>query len=507
VTSKTTSWTVNNCHIGALICSLGTLSLYVLTMAPTIQGFDSAELAVGAYTLGFVHPPGYPLYMLLGHLFAQIPIANVGLRLNLMSAIFGSLTALVLYQLLLAQTGEWKISLVATSLFATAPIPWSQAIQAEVYTLHTFLMASTLIAWFHAHRSMRIGSSVICFILLGLGMGNHLTTALLWASALISTIWGTPRWRRICISATILGLGIAAACYLYFPWRSMATPQIDYIRSYFDVDLGSLSGLWWLISASAFQHLFYIDLTPSALLQEVFRLSIFVWDGSLGIGLILGAWGWWRLRQAHPSWNLLLSLYFIANLIAFISYHVVDKEAMFIPTYLVGSIWIANGIGELTAWITSCLQRSNPDRMNAPISLILLLVIAVSVWLNWSSVSLRHDRRVYDFAARLLDEVEPSTTIVNHWVTASVLDYLQVVEGRRPDVTSFNLSFYFLGLQTRYGSLDNNNTSAQADWFSWLDSQLGQRPLCFIEPLPTIPDNLRWIRQNACWKLAYGEEE
>lgn len=36
--------------------------VYLWTMPPTVDGLDSAELSVGAYTLGLVHPPGYPLY-------------------------------------------------------------------------------------------------------------------------------------------------------------------------------------------------------------------------------------------------------------------------------------------------------------------------------------------------------------------------------------------------------------------------------------------------------------
>jgi hypothetical protein len=497
--SRKTRQALNGRHVGALVCLCGASTLYLLTMAPTVQGFDSAELTTGAFTLGFVHAPGYPLYMLLGHLFAKIPIGNVGLRLNLMSAIFGTLSALVLYELLLTQTQEWIASLLATSLFATAPIFWSQATRAEVYTLHTFLMVSTLLAWLRAHRTTRMGGYVVCFILMGIGIGNHLTTVLLWASVLASTIWNTPRYRRIGIGATLLGIAIAAACYSYFPWRSRDTLRVDYIRPYFDVDPGSLSGIWWLISGQAFRRSFYLDFTPISLLQEIRRLSVFVWDGSLGIGLILGAWGWRSLRQAYPLWNRLLSLYLLVNVVGFVSYHVVDKEAMFLPMYIVGSIWVASGANELRSWIKSHLPKSNPARIQTLVNLTLFLVVAIGAWLNWSSVDLSNNSRVYHFADQLLDEVEYSTMIVNHWVTASVVDYLQVVEERRPDVVSFNLSFYFLGLQMEYDSLED--VSARAAWFSWLDNHLGRRPLCFIEPLPLIPSNFSWIKQGSCWKI------
>src|SRR5205085_4646944 len=63
------------------------LSLLVLlrTMAPTVYELDSAELATGAATLGIVHPPGYPLYTLVAHLFTLLPLRDVAFRVNLLS--------------------------------------------------------------------------------------------------------------------------------------------------------------------------------------------------------------------------------------------------------------------------------------------------------------------------------------------------------------------------------------------------------------------------------------
>ena len=71
---------------------LGVLALvvYTATLSPGVYGFDSAELSTGAYTLGIVHPPGYPLYLLIAHLFVQLPIGDVAYRVNLMSAVFGA---------------------------------------------------------------------------------------------------------------------------------------------------------------------------------------------------------------------------------------------------------------------------------------------------------------------------------------------------------------------------------------------------------------------------------
>ena len=42
-------------------------ALYLATLCPVVYWYDSAEYVTAAVTLGIPHPPGYPLYVLLGH--------------------------------------------------------------------------------------------------------------------------------------------------------------------------------------------------------------------------------------------------------------------------------------------------------------------------------------------------------------------------------------------------------------------------------------------------------
>jgi len=486
-------------RIISLICLGGTFALYLITLAPTVQGFDSAELTVGARALGFVHAPGYPLYMLLGHGFSWLPVGDVGLRLNLMSAIFGSLSAWILYWILRQDLDDPLLPLPAVLLFATAPVFWSQALRAEVYTLHTFLMLSVLLLWRRAHLLDRPGWYLFCFVLLGLGMGNHPTTALLWAAVLIGLVWDRPQFRRFGLLGTAVGLAVAGVLYLYFPVRSAAQPAVDYLGTYFDADLTSPEGLWWLFSAQMFQHAFRLEGGPVQIVNEIVRFGVLLWDSFLGIGVILGAWGWWRLRNVDRSWNRLLSMYLLLNLFFYTFYHVVDKEVMFAPAYAVWCIWIAHGIKGMADWITLQVSQLTAQTARTFTMSVVLFVVGMGVALNWPAVSLHGNRKAYDFAAQLLAEVEPSALVVNGWVTASVLDYLLLVEGRRPDVQSFNLDFYSLSLQARHGSLASG--PAQADWHRWLEKHISERPICFIEPLPAVPEDYQWTRIGLCWKL------
>jgi hypothetical protein len=483
---------------GGVLSGVAALGLYGLTLAPTVQGFDSAELTIGAYTLGFVHAPGYPLYMLLGHLFSYLPVGDVGFRLNLLSAICGSLAVGVLFMLLLAQTRHWPAAALAAGLFATAPVFWSQTARAEVYTLHVLLVVSVLALWFWAQATKQAGLYCACFGLLGVGMAHHLTMALLWGAVVIIAFWLKHPWRWLSVAASAAGAGIMAAGYLYFPWRSGAALSIDYLRPYFGVDLRGPAGLAWLMTGQAFHCAAFVDQNLATWLTSLGRFCTLLWNNWLGIGAILGVWGWLQLRRTHALWNRLLSIYFLFNALAYFYYHVIDKEVMFSPLFAAGSIWIANGISAMAAWIES--RAARPLVARRLIYLALGMVIAGGVALNWPWVSLRHDRRVYEFASQITDELPPGAVVVNHWATASVFDYIRLVEKQRPDIASFNLDFYFLSVQKQCG--EAGETDMEQAWFEWLRAQRQKpQPLCFVEPLPPLPGNLGWAQQGPCWIL------
>ena len=85
------------CHVYAVVVAVVAFGVYLKTLAPTVSFFDSGELIAAAYTLGVAHPPGYPLYVLVGWLFAQLPLGSVAYRLNVMSACFAALAAITAY--------------------------------------------------------------------------------------------------------------------------------------------------------------------------------------------------------------------------------------------------------------------------------------------------------------------------------------------------------------------------------------------------------------------------
>src|SRR5438105_3531321 len=88
------------------------LLILLRTMVPTLYTLDSAELATGVATLGIVHAPGYPLYLVIAHLFTLLPIGDIAFRVNLFSALCLALTAPAVYGLIVELLGDRIIALV-----------------------------------------------------------------------------------------------------------------------------------------------------------------------------------------------------------------------------------------------------------------------------------------------------------------------------------------------------------------------------------------------------------
>lgn len=78
----------------------GICVVYLLTKPPTILWVDSGTMLGAANSLGIPNPPGFPLYMMVAHLFTKIPFGNVLFRLELLSIIFAIAILFLVYHII-----------------------------------------------------------------------------------------------------------------------------------------------------------------------------------------------------------------------------------------------------------------------------------------------------------------------------------------------------------------------------------------------------------------------
>jgi hypothetical protein len=71
----------------APIVFLFSISVFLFTASPSVYVGDTGEIVVAAHSLGIAHPPGYPTYITLGHIFTYLPLSNIAFRVNLLAAV------------------------------------------------------------------------------------------------------------------------------------------------------------------------------------------------------------------------------------------------------------------------------------------------------------------------------------------------------------------------------------------------------------------------------------
>ena len=189
---------IERTHLAAaLLVLLGSFIVYLKTMAPTLSFWDCGEFIAVSAILGIPHPPGSPLYVLIGRIFSLLPLFDdISARVNLLSAVSSSFTALFCYLCGVRILRHWFTNELnwfsrlliyggsASGAFMAAfgITNWNNAVEAEVYGLA--MMLTTAIVWLTLvyldnkddSRGKRIMLLVIYLSFLGISV--HMTTFL-----------------------------------------------------------------------------------------------------------------------------------------------------------------------------------------------------------------------------------------------------------------------------------------------------------------------------------------
>jgi hypothetical protein len=184
---------------GVLVFAIAA-TVYLMTIEPTASFWDCGEFITSAYKLEVGHPPGAPLFMLIGNLFSHLADANRAAEMvNVMSALFSALTILFLFwtithlaERLMRREGE-EITLSQTILilgcglvgslaYTFSDTFWFSAVEGEVYafsSLFTAVVFWLILKWEeHADAPHADRWIILIAYLMGLSIGVHLLNLL-----------------------------------------------------------------------------------------------------------------------------------------------------------------------------------------------------------------------------------------------------------------------------------------------------------------------------------------
>ena len=235
-----------NRWVGAGVFLL-TLGVYIKTMAPAVSFWDCGEFIATSYILGVPHPPGSPLYVLLGRVFSLFPIGDVAARVTFMSALSSALAVWCVYLSTLAlgrralgghplqpfgdsrDIGPIAGSVLAALLLAFSYTQWFNATEAEVYGYSIFFTCFGLwliLYWEGTGHGMQ-NDRWLLFIayLFGLGGGLHLLCLLTIPTLAILVWFADEKLRRLIVQLggfavfaildmALLGSGVASKLVL-----------------------------------------------------------------------------------------------------------------------------------------------------------------------------------------------------------------------------------------------------------------------------------------------------
>ena len=215
---------------GAAVVGLAFL-LYFLTAARDIVVGDTPELITAAVTLGVVHPPGYPFFTMLGHLFSLLPVGPIPFRVNLLAVTCDALTVGVVYATALRLSRSCLAAAGAALLLAVSPIFWRWSLVSEVFPLNNLfvsLLVYLLVRW---HEQPERASFLVAAAFVGgLALTNHQTIVLLGPACCFvlwqgrAVLWRRPQIFAMCIAAFLLGL----LPYAYVPWAAARHPVLNW---------------------------------------------------------------------------------------------------------------------------------------------------------------------------------------------------------------------------------------------------------------------------------------
>jgi hypothetical protein len=474
----------------AALAGLAVLLLYVATLAPTTAMWDASEYITAAYTLGIPHPPGNPLFVLLGRVASLIPVGSVAVRVNLLAAASSAMTAAIWFlvaERVLAQWFELRWprlagASLAAVLSATAFTVWNQSVVNEkVYTVSLAFFA--VVSWLtvlwcddpDGRRADRL--LVLIAYLIGLGYANHPAGFLVGPAVGVAVLARRPgtlrRWRLIVAALLALGLGLTP--FAFEPIRAAHHPAMNegeptgcvtsigfsctFSRTTADRLMANINreqygkpdlsvrqapfpaqlGMWWLY----FKWQWLRDVHGAQPgLQGALALLF------LGLGIAGGVAHW---RHDRASFWFFGPLIFTVTLVlvyymnfkygasqdldlAGVEREVRDRDYFYLWSYSAWSVWAALGLAALWHTVAERVQTGGTRRwaMSAPVLALGLLPLVG----NWRQASRAGETATREWAHDLLNSVEPYGIIVTLGDNDTFpLWYAQEVEGVRRDVT------------------------------------------------------------------------
>lgn len=479
---------------------LAVFGIYVVTIAPTTQFWDTSEYIAAAKVLGIPHPPGNPLFVLLAHVWGMIPLVeHYALRINLFAAVTSALASGFLFLVAerflrtIVEEPRWArlgAALGGVLVGATAFTVWHQSVVNEkVYT--TSLLSIALVLWLAVHwgdepaGQRRDHWLILIVYLLALSSTNHLMGVLAAPAFVVYVLFTDPgavlRWRLWVASALVVGVGLSVS--LFLPIRAGFYPPINEGEPVCQSMVGALESIYTLgatgcqalsdvLTREQYQKGPLLPRQADILWQYGTWLQYFSWQfahdwsqsvrnllalvfGGLGLA---GAVGHWRHDRRGAVAMTALMLTIVAALVFYLNFkygyswpsrlthpdavrEVRERDYFFLASFQLWGIWVALGFGTVMSGVARALQGRAPATRAWALAAPILALAVVPLVGNRLTASRSGETLARASARDLLQSVPPYSILITAGDNDTFpLWYMQEVENVRRDVLLANIS-------------------------------------------------------------------
>jgi hypothetical protein len=445
---------------------LTVLAAYTITCTTSCPWWDSGEFIATSKVLGIPHPPGTPLYALIGRLFTFLPLGTMAYRVNWLSSVASALAILFTFLLTVhllrlcqgrARTRADEIVAltggVAAAFFAAfSDSFWVNAIEAEVYALSSLMQVVILylgVRWWEGLErgegdNRLLAAWYLCFLCIGIHLGTFLVMPSLVLLVLLVSPHSLLSPRNLAWAVVLAFAGLSVHGYLLI--RAHANPPInegdpETWRALKSMVLREQYGPRPIFPRSApwgYQLGMYTG----------YFLDQFTLTAKLGaaIPIVIGLGGAISHSLRERRSFLMLAVAFVLTSLGLVVYlnftmhEEPERDYFFVTSFEIFAIWIGMGL----ALALGALARRVHALSRGPVLGACGAAVVAFSLLPLGHFWYTHDRRGFtiarDYARNTLVTLEPNALLFTHGDNDTFpLWYLQQVEGIRRDVRVINL--------------------------------------------------------------------
>ena len=454
------------------------LAVYSYTMLPDVGFTDSGELAGACASLGVAHPTGYPLFVLLGHVWTLLPLPmSVIAKMNLFAAVCTAFSVAMMFMLLHMLLEWWDVSAVARAsrtkslsqekkkkkkseqedtradatsstsdtvlmpaatamvrlviaacgalVYAFSRTTWDQAVGIEVYSLHLALITTTLYLFcagiIHSSGKYLRAAALV----LGLSFTNHLTTILLVVPVVVLFFWrpnekadfSSDRLRQFAV--LLLVIISCAVMYVSLPVLSSAEPVFNW---------GGVHRGWEQFSYHVFGKQYSVWMfsdEPGAVKKQLGVFTSLLPHNLAYVGIILALFGLQAMFRspARRSMGRFFALLCVCGVGYSVNYSIPDIDSYFLSTFIALVCCATIGVYALAT--------------KYPVATYACAILpVVSVADNVGACNQRSNTLVRDYVHCMIDPLPANAVVISQqWdFFCSAFWYMQQIEGYRTDV-------------------------------------------------------------------------